>query len=136
MSKQALYEQLHLNRMLNIRAYTDYDKRNGTRLEIDGEAAVTLVIEPIPDNGKRYTYRDRRYILDGITYPEEFYSPDYSQQKPAEPTDYRRTLYWNPNAKPAEDGTFHATFYNNSRPTRLVVNASGIDTDGNFYFTK
>lgn len=136
MASNALLERLRLKRMRNILVYTDYDKRNGVRLESDGVAAVTVVIEPIPNDGKRYTYRDRRYILDGITYPEEFYNPDYSRQKPSAPTDYRRTLYWNPNAKPFEDGTFHATFYNNSRMTSMKVTASGIDAQGNFYYSE
>lgn len=135
-SDYALFEKLHLKRMQNILVYTDYDKRNGVMLESDGVAAVTVVIEPIPNDGKRYTYRDRRYILDGITYPEEFYNPDYSQQKPTAATDYRRTLYWNPNAKPSADGTFHATFYNNSRMTSMKVTASGIDVQGNFYYSE
>ena len=131
-TKTAMLEALRLNKMKNIRAYTDYDKRNGTHLEVDGAPAVTLWIEPM--DGRRYTYRDRRYILDGITYAEEFYQPDYSTAKPAEPTDYRRTLYWNPYAKPDADGVFRATFYNNaSTATRVDVSACGLDKDGHIY---
>ena len=130
MTKTAMLDLLRLNSMRNIRAYTDYDKRNGTHLEVDGAPAVTLCIESL-DGGKRYTYRDRRYILDGITYAEEFYKPDYSNVKPAEPTDYRRTLYWNPYATPDADGVFRATFYNNSsKDTRVDVSACGLDKNG------
>ncbi len=130
MTKTAMLDLLRLNSMRNIRAYTDYDKRNGTHLEVDGAPAVTLCIESL-DGGKRYTYRDRRYILDGITYAEEFYKPDYSNVKPAEPTDYRRTLYWNPYATPDADGVFRATFYNNSsKATRVDVSACGLDKNG------
>ncbi len=93
---------------------------------------VTLVYETIPDDGKRYTYRDRRYILSGITYPEQMYSPDYSQMRPAEPTDYRRTLYWNPNAKLDDNGEFQVTVYNNSRETRVKVDAAGMTQEGKF----
>lgn len=133
MTKTAMLDLLRLNSMRNIRAYTDYDKRNGTHLEVDGAPAVTLCIESL-DGGKRYTYRDRRYILDGITYAEEFYQPDYSNVKPAEPTDYRRTLYWNPYAKPDADGVFRATFYNNSsKDTRVDVSACGLDKNGQIY---
>lgn len=132
MTKTAMLEALRLNKMKNIRAYTDYDKRNGTHLEVDGAPAVTLWIEPM--DGKRYTYRDRRYIFDGITYAEEFYQPDYSNVKPTEPTDYRRTLYWNPYATPDADGVFRATFYNNaSTATRVDVSACGLDKDGQIY---
>ena len=130
MTKTAMLDLLRLNSMRNIRAYTDYDKRNGTHLEVDGAPAVTLCIESL-DGGKRYTYRDRRYILDGITYAEEFYQPDYSNVKPAEPTDYRRTLYWNPYATPDADGVFRATFYNNSsKATRVDISACGLDKNG------
>ena len=133
MAKTAMLDFLRLNSMRNIRAYTDYDKRNGTHLEVDGAPAVTLCIESL-DGGKRYTYRDRRYILDGITYAEEFYQPDYSNVKPAEPTDYRRTLYWNPYATPDADGVFRATFYNNSsKDTKVDISACGLDKSGKIY---
>ena len=132
MAKTAMLDYLRLNKMRNIRAYTDYDKRNGTHLEVDGAPAVTLSIESL--DGKRYTYRDRRYILDGITYTEEFYQPDYSNVKPQEPTDYRRTLYWNPYTKPDTDGVFRATFYNNAtNATRVDVSACGLDKNGQIY---
>lgn len=133
MTKTAMLDLLRLNSMRNIRAYTDYDKRNGTHLEVDGAPAVTLCIESL-DGGKRYTYRDRRYILDGITYAEEFYQPDYSNVKPAEPTDYRRTLYWNPYATPDAEGVFRATFYNNSsKDTKVDISACGLDKNGQIY---
>ena len=132
MSKGAMLPMLRLSGMRNIRAYTDYDKRNGTHLEIDGAPAVTISIEAM--DGRRYTYRDRRYILDGVTYAEEFYNPDYSNVKPAEPTDYRRTLYWNPYATPDSDGKFQATFYNNaSKETRVEVTACGLDKEGKIF---
>ena len=132
MSKGAMLPMLRLSGMKNIRAYTDYDKRNGTHLEVDGAPAVTISIEAM--DGKRYTYRDRRYILDGVTYAEEFYKPDYSNVKPAEPTDYRRTLYWNPYATPDSDGKFQATFYNNaSKDTRVEVTVCGLDKEGKIF---
>ena len=132
MSKGAMLPMLRLSGMKNIRAYTDYDKRNGTHLEVDGAPAVTISIEAM--DGKRYTYRDRRYILDGVTYAEEFYNPDYSNVKPAEPTDYRRTLYWNPYATPDSDGKFQATFYNNaSKDTRVEVTVCGLDKEGKIF---
>jgi hypothetical protein len=132
MSRGAMLPMLRLSGMRNIRAYTDYDKRNGTHLEIDGAPAVTISIEAL--DGKRYTYRDRRYILDGVTYAEEFYNPDYSNMTPAESTDYRRTLYWNPYATPGSDGKFQATFYNNARKeTRVEVTACGLDKEGKIF---
>lgn len=122
-----MYSKLRLNRIKNVRVYTDYDLRNDSSYVVETNApALTMVMELMPDDSKRYTYRDRRYILDGLTYEEEFYSPDYSAAVPAQPTDYRRTLYWNPNVKVEKDGTFKTTFYNNARETRVTVSAAGM----------
>ncbi|MDO4171505.1 MAG: hypothetical protein Q4E63_00390 [Prevotellaceae bacterium] len=130
-----VFEQLRLSRIKNVRVYTDYDLRTDSGDVTERHSAdVTLNLELVPDNGKRYTYRDRRYVIDGLTYPEAFYSPDYSMAIPEKPTDYRRTLYWNPNPKIAEDGTFKDRFYNNSRETRVTVSATGMDTGGEVYY--
>ncbi|MBR5440085.1 MAG: hypothetical protein IKV37_00770, partial [Prevotella sp.] len=91
---------------------------------------ITVIYETIPNDGKQYTYRDRRYILPGFAEPEEFYSPNYGNSIPSEPTDYRRTLYWNPNARPDENGNFRTTIYNNSRETRIRVSVAGVTNDG------
>ena len=40
--------------------------------------------------------------------------------------DYRRTLYWNPNARPDADGRFTATFYNNGKTSRLRISTAGV----------
>ena len=90
-------------------------------------ADVTLDYMLLSDDGKRYTYRDRRYILDGMYEPADFYHPDYSQRPlPDNLQDHRRTLYWNPNARPDAEGHFSATFYNNGKPTRIKVTTAGI----------
>lgn len=130
-----VYSMLRLSRIKNVRLFTDYDLRTDSGDVVETHAAdVTLDFELMPDDGKRYSYRDRYYVIDGITYPEEFYAPDYSTAIPTEPTDYRRTLYWNPKAKVGADGTFHDTFYNNARETRVTVSAAGLDSSGEMYF--
>ncbi len=135
MSTTYMFERLRLSKMKEVRVYTDYELRTDSGyVAEESEAAVLLDFVPIPDDGKRYSYRDRRYVFPGITYAEEFYSPDYSTLTPQRPVDYRRTLYWNPNAKPDADGKFSVTFYNNSRPTRVRVSAAGIDSSGRIYF--
>lgn len=131
----ALFNKLHLKNLKDVRVFTDYELRTDSGAVVDTHVAdVTLDFVPTPEGTSRYTYRDRRYVLDGITYPEECYSPDYSKATPKEPTDYRRTLYWNPNAKLEADGRFTTTLYNNSRETRVTVSACGIDTNGQAYF--
>lgn len=135
MSSAKMFNMLHLKRMKDVRVYTDYELRTDSGdVEEQHSADVTLDFVPVADDGLRYTYRDRRYILDGITYPEAFYSPDYSQAIPEEPKDYRRTLYWNPNVKIDEEGRFSTTIFNNCRETRVTVSAAGLDTNGQIYF--
>jgi hypothetical protein len=75
-------------------------------------------------------------LFHGFNAAEEFYSPDYSSQQPSEPNDYRRTLYWNPNAVTDENGHFIATFYNNSKDTRIKVTAAGVTNDGRLMHMK
>ena len=137
-SDAAVYKDLHLNRIQNFRFYTDYEPRNIDSLHSQSinRDDITLVYETIPNDGKRYTYRDRRYDFPGFNYPESFYHPNYEGMIPEEPKDYRRTLYWNPNARPDENGHFHAKFYNNSRETRIQVSTAGVSPEGKFYVTK
>ncbi|MBQ6192079.1 MAG: hypothetical protein IJK51_07260 [Bacteroidaceae bacterium] len=113
--------------------YSDYSPRQyGNEMYYgSNEPKTKLVQYPFPDGSRRLTYRDRRYVIPGFAYPAEFYSPDYSKQVPSEDKkDYRRTLYWNPNLKLNNEGEAEITFFNNSRITRLSVDAEGQASDG------
>jgi len=118
--------------------YTDYQPRleGSTRYMGSNRPETTIAIYPFPDGSQRVVYRDRRYILEGFAYPAEFYNPDYSKQTPPVPTDFRRTLYWNPDLKLDENGEANITFYNNSRQTTLSVEAEGQAPDGTLLWTK
>jgi len=118
--------------------YTDYQPRLEGSSRYMGANRPTTVIAtyPYPDGRKRAVYRDRRYILDGFAYPAAFYNPDYSVQTPPEPTDYRRTLYWNPDLKLDANGEASISFYNNSRQTTLSVEAEGQAADGTLLWSK
>lgn len=134
LSQTKMFNDLRLARTLNVRAYTDYEIRtdSGTVHETN-LPDVTLIFEPVPDDGKRYTYRDRRYIYPGITYAEEFYRRDYNNAAMRDPKDYRRTLYWNPNAQLDEEGHFTDTFFSNAKDTRVKVSAAGVNGEGKLY---
>lgn len=135
MSTNYMFDHLRLSRMKEVRVYTDYELRTDSGYVAEANAAsVLLDFIPIEDDGVRPSYRDRRYVFPGITYAEEFYSPDYSALSPQRPVDYRRTLYWNPNARPDAEGKFTISFYNNSRPTRVRVSAAAIDSGGKIYY--
>lgn len=130
-----IFNQLKLSNIKNIRVFSDYELRTDSGYVADRyNADVTLDFQTMPDDAKRATYRDRRYVIDGLAFAEEFYSPDYSALKPAEPTDYRRTLYWNPDVKPDQNGQFQTTFYNNCRETRVTVSVAGVDSQGQIYY--
>ena len=131
-SNQAIYKDLRLSRQKDVRLFTDFELRNEEKpMEMSRTVAdVTVDFVTFPDDAKQYTFRDRRIVLHGFTFPRDFYQPDYSHKPLPEVKDYRRTLYWNPNAKPDKDGRFHADFYNGSRPVRLKVSAEGLTKEG------
>ena len=132
-SADQVTSQLRLKRQDEIRVYTDLEPRNPDlpRTRSDYQPDMHLDFRLVPDAGERPTYRDRRIILHGFYMPDHFYHRDYSRQpNPAEVKDYRRTLYWNPNARLDADGRFTATFYNNGKPTRMKVSAVGLTDEG------
>ena len=118
--------------------YTDYQPRleGSSRYMGANRPETTIAIYPYPDGHKRAVYRDRRYILEGFAYPANFYNPDYSKQTPPEPTDYRRSLYWDPDLQLDKNGEASITFYNNSRQTTLSVEAEGQAADGTLLWSK
>lgn len=131
-SDQAIYKDLKLSRQKEVRLFTDFELRNEEKpMEMSKTVAdVTVDFVTFPDDAKQYTFRDRRIVLHGFTFPRDFYQPDYSRRPLPEVKDCRRTLYWNPNAVPDKDGRFHAGFYNGSRPVRMKVSAEGLSKDG------
>lgn len=132
-----LYRRLKLKRLQNIRVYTDYEPRTEDSLMVyDAHTAdATVELELIPNDAVQPTFRDRHILLRGINMAEQFYQPDYSTRQPEAPTDHRRTLYWNPNAVCDSEGRFTATFYNNSKETRISMSAAGVTPDGHLLHT-
>ena len=118
--------------------YTDYCPRlDGSKRYTDNKVETFVAVYPIYDGGRRDVYRDRYYLLDGFARPAEFYSPDYSKQTPPEvPTDYRRTLYWNPRLRLDSEGRARVTLYNNSRTTQIQVEAAGQAADGTLLWNR
>ena len=119
--------------------YTDYSPRlEGDRRYWGSNLPEVYIVQyPYPDGRpetERYNYR--RLFLPGFARPAQFYSPDYSRQTPPEPTDYRRTLYWNPNLKLNENGRARVTLYNNSRTTKVSVEAEGQTAEGGLLWSK
>ena len=71
----------------------------------------------------------RRYTrIQGYNESKRFYSPDYSKNKPNEKTkDYRRTLFWEPNATVGEDGCITLELHNGSNECSPSVDVCGIN---------
>lgn len=65
--------------------------------------------------------------IQGYSESKQFYSPDYSKQKPTE-KDYRRTLLWAAKVKP-DNGKILLEFYNSSECDAIAVNVEGRDGD-------
>ncbi len=135
----SINEDLRLARQNEIRVFTDFELRNEDK-DVPQQTCVpdvTLDFMMFDGGGKTYTYRDRRLVLDGMYAPYEFYHPNYSQRPlPDSIQDYRRTLYWNPNARLNADGTFTASFYNNGKQTRIKVSAVGLTKSGTPIYNK
>jgi len=71
----------------------------------------------------------RKTWLEGYSRVREFYSPDYSAMPP-DPSDYRRTLYWNPSVTTNENGSARIQFYNNSRNANFSISAEMVTAKG------
>jgi hypothetical protein len=136
---QDILDDLKLKRMSDIRIYTDYEHRyeDSTLVAETYTADVIVDLVPFANDAVQPTFRDRHIVLQGFNMAENFYSPDYSRRRPTDlPADYRRTLYWNPNAVTDDDGSFTATFYNNGKETRIRMSAAGIDSEGRLLHSK
>ncbi|GAA3510449.1 hypothetical protein GCM10022393_24870 [Aquimarina addita] len=64
-------------------------------------------------------------------YAREFYAPLYeSKELPAERTDFRKTIYWNPIVQTDAQGTATLEFYNSDAITSFRITAEGIGWNG------
>ena len=79
---------------------------------------------PLPD------FMGFRINFQGLTAPAEFFNPDYDWEPEPEETDYRRTVYWNPQLTTDDEGRARVSFFNNGFSSRLAVSAEGITNTG------
>ncbi len=109
---ESIYEDPR-SRLDRYVVYTDYQPRleGSNRYKGSNRPETRIAVYPFYDGTRRTVYRDRYYLLPGFSAPAEFYHPDYSRQTPPEPTDYRRTLYWNPNLQLGGRGEASVTFF-------------------------
>ena len=79
---------------------------------------------PLPD------FLGFRINFQGLTQPAEFYEPNYDWEPEPEATDYRRTVYWNPQVTTDSEGRAHIEFFNNGFSQSLKVSAEGLTSNG------
>jgi hypothetical protein len=72
--------------------------------------------------------RETKY--DGFARVKEFYHPRYDRALLPDETDFRRTLYWNPDVKTNQDGKASISFYNNGSCKAMNVSAETVTTNG------
>jgi len=119
--------------------YTDYCPRleGSKRYSGSNLPETRIALFPFSDAHRRDIYRDRHFVLTGFSYTAQCYNPDYSRQKATKGLkDYRRTLYWNPSLKLDANGEAQVRCYNNSRTTRVKVEAAGQAKDGSLMWNR
>jgi hypothetical protein len=99
------------------------------------DTPTTLRVNLISDNNyipgaMNLEFLGKRMIINGISQPDEFYTPDYSRKALPQETDFRRTVYWNPDVKTDNHGRAKVEFYNNGMSRTLQVSAEGIANGG------
>ncbi|MCH5318707.1 MAG: hypothetical protein J1E38_03230 [Paramuribaculum sp.] len=103
------------------------DPAKYTMFNID-HYGCAVFIETDPDRPMPPGKGSRRTLIEGYSRIEDFYSPDYSYEP--EVDDYRRTLYWNPEVTPDNNGIAKVRFFNNGTCENFIISAETISSDG------
>lgn len=95
-------------------------------------SSYRMYIYDLPD---LYRYRSGRGVerrrVQGFTPSVSFYAPDYRRFDLPAPSDYRRTLHWEPSVKTDAQGKAHVIFFTNARHhLRLDISVRGITPTG------
>lgn len=132
-TEQQLMPYYTLSRIDKYILYTDYQPRLEGKSRYFGSYMPNTRIATyvFPDDSRRLFYKNRRYVIPGFSYVNQFYNPDYSNRKLDEkPKDYRRTLYWNPFLVLDKEGHADVQFWNNGSQHKISVDAQGMGVDG------
>lgn len=68
--------------------------------------------------------------MQGFASRRKFFSPDYSSPSATSKSDFRQTLYWNPEVVTDENGQAHVKFYQTDYSKRLRVVIQGMSEKG------
>ncbi len=94
----------------------------------DAETEILLDEEKLKNEKKpEFT----KFVHPGYYQAKEFYSPTYTASGPTlEQTDFRSTIYWNPNVKLNENGEGKILFYSSDIATSYRVALEGVTASG------
>lgn len=128
----------HLNDVSATDVYSIEVLRSGAYLAIYGSGAPGGAIVITTRRGSSDKFITSAAPAGLITYPFQgyhkarvFYSPKYDHPKTGdEPSDFRSTIYWNPNIITDKDGKASFEFYNNDTKGTYRVVVEGIDDEG------
>ncbi len=131
-SQGELEKYNHLTNLDMVYVYTDYSPRDegDTKFTQDNQPSVTVDLRLYEDGGQRMAWRDRRMLLTGFAVCDDFYQPDYTNKPTGEPSDYRRTLYWNPMLSLDAEGKASVSFFTGSGSAQLCLSAEGMNEEG------
>ena len=91
---------------------------------------IAIVVMHIKKKYQKEPIGIRNTTFSGFSYPREFYSLQYGQGIMPDKTDYRRTIYWNPDVKTDADGKATVSFFNNSTCRKLNISAETVTENG------
>lgn len=131
----SISEQLrhnHLNNLDKVLIYTDYAPRleGDSRYQGADQPSVTVNMLAYPRGTERPTSRDRMYVMSGYDVCEDFYHPHYEHRPLPDHTDYRRTLYWNPDLLLDDNGRATVTLWGGSCDCEPEVSLDGLSGTG------
>lgn len=105
--------------------YASYAKAGSGIIEITTKRASEYVYQ-------RYTPGVIAYHPQGLYKAREFYSPQYDNPKTNQKiSDFRSTIYWNPNVVTDKDGKATFSYFNSDNKGTYRMTIEGIDAEGN-----
>lgn len=103
------------------------------------KAGIVCSVQMSDDWDPEKTYKTHRGIrhtmIQGYNRPSAFYSPIYNDLNSFDPTDKRRTLYWNPSVTTDDNGEAVIECYNSSRTAVVSLDAATLEDGTPGYVT-
>ena len=129
MTKNTTYFlSLKPSEILSVKIVKDINKLQ--RFGAMGKNGIVLVQTKKPDS-KKLTALSNIIMVEGLSKPLEFRSPDYSVKSNTRIPDFRSTLYWNTSLKTDARGKVLFSFYASDDSGPLEIRIEGITPKGN-----